>query len=49
MKAKKKFEMPQIEAIRFDEKDVITQVSSPFATDNIYDVNSLKGYFNINV
>lgn len=47
MKIKKKFEIPEIEMVCFDEKDVITEVSN-FSTNSIYNVNNLKDFFNVN-
>lgn len=38
---KKKFQLPELEVIKFDEKDVIT--ASIYGTNNIFDINDVNG------
>ncbi|MGN1103489.1 MAG: hypothetical protein ACI4QI_01305 [Candidatus Coproplasma sp.] len=46
MEKKKLFVEPEVEVVRFDEKDVIT---ASLNSSGIYDVNSIKDFFNIGV
>lgn len=42
MQLKKTFKKPEIEVIRFDMNDVITDSPPFFKTNGVYDFNSLK-------
>ncbi len=44
---KKKFELPEIEVINFDEKDVIT--ASGITTNGTYDDTDLGNHFDLGV
>lgn len=45
MDLKKVFEMPLIEVVQFDARDVITE--SVFESTSVYDIPSIKDIFNI--
>ncbi|MGN0806832.1 MAG: hypothetical protein ACI4MN_00065 [Candidatus Coproplasma sp.] len=49
MEKKKLFVEPEVEVVRFDEKDVITYSGEPFTSSASYAIDSIKDFFNIGV
>ena len=49
MEKKKLFVEPEVEVVRFDEKDVITASPTAMTTSGSYAIESIKNFFNIGV
>lgn len=48
MEKKKLFIEPEVEVVRFDEKDVIT-TSPTYSSNGTYAINNIKDFFNIGI
>ena len=47
MEKKKLFVKPEVEVIRFDEKDVITGSNDTYSSSGLYEIESIRKFFNI--
>ena len=47
MEKKRLFIEPEVEVVRFDEKDVIT--TSTYSSNGTYAINNIKDFFNIKI